>query len=90
MLDSFSAFDPELIRNIFGQVAASEFARTCAIFGLAAFVHSKQVRQEIKTQFGGLIAAVREDLTAQREILGKLGTRVDKIEDHLQLKGETK
>lgn len=69
--------------------ASAEFTRTCMYFGLAAFIHSRQVRKEIKAQFGELVAVLREDLEAQKSVLVGLTDRVVKIEKQLNVtKGE--
>lgn len=91
MLDLFgSGVDLEVLKNIFGAAASSDFTRTLSIFALAAYVHAKQVRKEIKLQFGELVGVLREDLEAQKSVLDKLANRVDTIEFKLNIKGEPK
>lgn len=81
--------DPtELIKIIFGEAASQDFIRIGAIFALCAYVHSKQVRTEIRTQFGELVKVLREDLDTQQTILGKIIGRVDTIESILRKKGD--
>ena len=80
--------NPELLKNILGDALTGEFVKTCSIFSLAAYVHSKQVRKEIKMQFGALISVLQMDLDAQKKTLGLLYDRVDTIERHLNIKGE--
>lgn len=76
-----SGLDVELVKNFFGEAASSEFTRTLVIFGLAALVHARQVRKEIKTQFGELVAVLREDLDATKTMIGSLSGRVAKLEE---------
>lgn len=86
-LDLFSgSLDPELLKNLFGATASGDFMRTCAIFALAAFVHARQVRKEIKAQFALLVSVLQADLEAQKKNVGMLAERIDKIEVRLQLK----
>lgn len=66
------------LEKIFGQAASSEFLRTLAIFTAAAFVHGKQVRQEIEKQLAPLTDALLLDAKLQRE-------RIDKIEKYLRM-----
>lgn len=86
LLDSFLSL--EMIKTLLSEAAQNELARTCGIFGFAALIHSKQVRKEIKAQFGLLVSVLREDLEAQKSVLGKLTDRVDNIESKLKLKGD--
>ena len=58
----------------------TEFTRTCAIFSLAAFVHARQVRKEIKAQFGELVSVLRADLQSQGNRLSGIENRVDRLE----------
>lgn len=87
-LESF--IDAEFVKNILGEAASSDFTRTCAIFALAAFVHGRQMRKEIKAQFGLLVTVLKEDLDAQQKVLGLHAVRLDKIEERLQIKEDTK
>ena len=70
----------EVIKNIFGEAASGEFVRTCSMFVLAAYVHSRQVRKEIKEQFTTLVSVLKQDLDAQQKMLGLITTRLDRIE----------
>lgn len=70
----------DVIQNIFGQAASGEFVRTCSMFVLAAYVHSRQVRKEIKDQFSTLVAVLKQDLDAQQKMLGLITSRLDRIE----------
>lgn len=78
--------DPELIKNFLGEAASSEFMKNCSIFALAALLHAKQMRKEIRTQVGLLISVLREDLHAHKNLIGSLDQRVGKIEEHLKIK----
>ena len=71
------------IPELLGNAAQTEFVRTAAIFGLAAHIHAKQVRKEIKTQLGELVAVLKQDLDAQKAAFLSLTSRVDKIEKNL-------
>lgn len=86
MLDSL--IDSETIRSIFGEAVSKEFLKTLAIFSAAAYVHGRQVRKEIRTQVGLLVRVLQADLEGQKFLLGKLGSRVDKIEKKLHIKHE--
>lgn len=79
-----SLISTETIKNILGEAASSEFARTCMIFALAAFVHARQVRKEIRAQFELLVSVLRDDLEGQRKVLGLHAVRLDNIELHLK------
>lgn len=81
-----SMIDPESVRNFLGEAAGSQFTRTLAIFGFAAMVHARQVRKEIKAQFGVLVSVLQQDLDTNKKLLGELGRRVDKIELHFKIK----
>lgn len=85
-MDLVSGLDMTIVANLFGDAAASEFARTCAIFALASFMHAQKVTKEIKTQFGLLINVIQADLDAQKDMLGTLHGRVARIEEHLKIK----
>lgn len=73
----------ELLKNIFGEAASRQFMQTCSIFALAAFVHARQVRKEIRTQFEIIATVLRQDLDAQQKMFGLLSGRVDKLEEHI-------
>jgi len=73
----------DLIKNLFGEAASGQFMRTCSIFALAAFIHARQVRKEIRTQFDLLVTVLRQDLDAQQKMLGILSGRIDKLEQHI-------
>lgn len=89
MLESLvAALNPEVLKNLLSEAASAELTKTLGIFGFAAWVHGSQVRKEIKTQFGSLISVLREDLDAQKNMLGNVVKRVEDIEAHI--KGETK
>lgn len=86
-MDLLGAFlDPEIIKNLLGDALSSEFMKTCSIFALAALIHAKQMRKEIRTQVGLLIDVIRQDLDSHRELIGTLRSRVDKLEQHLKRK----
>lgn len=78
----------EAFKNLFGEAASNQFFRDCLIFVAAAWVHSRQVRAEIKEQITELIAAFKEDRAAQTKIISNFEGRIDRIEEHLQIKGE--
>lgn len=80
--------DSTAIQTLLGAGLQTEFTRTCIIFGLAAFVHAKQVRKEIKEQFSTLVTVIREDLDAQKSVLAALTTRVDKLESQYVIKSK--
>lgn len=85
MLDSFvSAVGLDGLGAFVSAALQAEFTRTLAIFSAAAWVHSKQVRREIKQQIGSLVDVLRADLEGNKFLLGNLSTRVDKIETALQ------
>lgn len=71
----------QLIGQVFdGGLFASDYIRNAAMFALAMILHNRKMNQ--------LIAVIRQDLTAQQNLIGKLGGRVSKIEERLQLQGE--
>lgn len=72
--------NPESFIAFLGDAVQTEFARTCTIFGIAAWVHAKQVRTEIRRQFGELVSVLREDLEGQKFLIGTLTNRVTKLE----------
>lgn len=79
-------FDVEIISALLGDAMASEFYRTLALFTVAAWIHGRQVRKEIREQIGRLVSVLQQDLDAQKEVLCTLTGRVTKIENHLNLK----
>jgi hypothetical protein len=81
-----SAPNPDDVINFLSTAAQADFTKTCSIFALAAFVHARQVRAEIKSQFGLLVTVLKDDLDAQKSLLAGLSTRVDKIETQLKIK----
>lgn len=81
------SLDPGVIATVFGDAVASEFARTCAIFALAAFIHGRKVAKEVREQGQSLVNVIREDLDLQRKLLSALTDRVGKIEEHLHIGG---
>lgn len=70
----------DLITKILGDAAQSQFAKDCAIFALAALLHNRKMNQ--------LTAVLSKDLQTQQLLLGKVTDRVDKIEDHLKIRGK--
>jgi ribosomal protein S17E len=70
--------DPAVVGKIFGDALSSDFAKTLAIFTAAAYVHGKQVRNEIKIQLTELASVLRADLSAQK-------SRIYRIEQHLDM-----
>lgn len=78
--------DPEIIKNLLGDALSSEFMKTCSIFALAALIHAKQMRKEIRMQVGLLIDVLKADLDGHRNLISALHSRVDKIEKHLKIK----
>lgn len=81
-----TGLDAEVIKRLIGEAASADFLRMCAMFSLAAFIHARQVRKEIRDQLGVLITVLREDLDATKSMLGTLHTRVDRIENILNQK----
>lgn len=80
--------DPQMfaaIEKIFGAAAASDFLRTLAIFSAAAWVHSRTVSKTIRTKIDELILVFQADHDKQKIVVGELGTRVTKIEEHLSI-----
>lgn len=89
MLDLLNSFpDIEVIKNFLGEAAGTEFTKTCAIFGFAAMIHAKQVRKEIRTQFGELVSVLQKDLSAQQSVLAGLALRVDTLESRFKFKNK--
>lgn len=89
-MEVLAGLDVDALRGLFSEAVSHQFTQTLMIFAAAAFVHGRQVRKEIKTQFGELINVLRADLDAQKNVLGKLAGRVDNIEATLKIKGELK
>ncbi len=87
-MDLLSGLDVESIKTFLGDALSHDFSRMLFLFAAAALIHGKQVRKEIRTQFGALIDVLKEDLDAQKSVLGKLAMRVDNIEAKLNSKGE--
>ena len=79
-----SAPNPDDVINFLSNAAQAQFTQTCSIFALAAFVHSKQVRAEIKLQFEALVKVLQLDLDAQKSVLELHGRRLDDIEKKLK------
>lgn len=79
--------DPNTLATIFGNAIGSDFLRTCAIFALAAKIHSHTVAKQIKLAVGELVTVVQADLDQQRKISSELTGRVANIEFHLKLGG---
>lgn len=71
----------EYITALVGDAVSKDMARFTVAFGLAAWLHSRQVRKEIKTQFSALISVLERDLSMQSERLGKVEARMDRIEN---------
>ena len=78
--------DGDTLEAFFGDSLKAQFFRTLFLFTAAAWVHGRQVRKEIRNQVGELISVLKQDLKAQKEMLGALTGRVTKIETHLNLK----
>lgn len=79
-------FSGDTLEAFFGDTLKAEFFRILFLFTAAAWIHGRQVRKEIKNQIGELISVLKEDLKAQKEMIGALTGRVTKIETHLNLK----
>lgn len=77
--------DSKTLQLIFGDAITKDFVRMLFIFAAAAFVHARQVRKEIRAQFGELVKVLRDDLEGQKFLIGKLAIRVDDIEEKLHL-----
>lgn len=78
----------DIVLKFFGDWAQTEFTKTLAIFTFAAYVHSKQVRKEVRAQFDKLVSVLQQDLDANKIMLGKLASRIDNIEGHLKIREE--
>lgn len=76
--------DAQIVTRIFGDTVSKEFAQTLAIFVAAAYVHGRQVSSAIRREIGSLTAVLRADLDAQKDLVGRVNVRVDKIELQLQ------
>ncbi len=50
------------------------------MFALAAFVHSRQVRKEIKAQFEILVGVLRDDLSSQNQRISGIESRLKQVE----------
>lgn len=83
----FMSLDTDVIQAVFGSLQ-TQFFQTLALFTAAAWIHGRQVRTEIKKQMGLLVEVLQQDLTAQKEVLASLTGRIDRIEEHLNIKGE--
>jgi hypothetical protein len=70
----------EAMRGFVSEALQTEFSRTCIIFSLAALLHSRQVRKEIKNQFDRLVEVLKDDLSKQSSRLGAVETRVERLE----------
>lgn len=81
-------FDTQLLTRIFGDAVSKEFSQTLAIFVAAAYVHGRQVSGAIKREVGLLTEVLRADLDAQKDLVGRVNLRVDKIELQLQNRGQ--
>ncbi len=80
--------DPQVlavVEKIFGAAAASDFIRTLAIFSAAAWLHSRGVRKEIRTQIGDLISVFKQDHDNQQKAVAELRSDVDKIKMQLNI-----
>lgn len=77
------------LKSFFGEALQTEFSRTLAIFAAAAWVHSRQVRKEIRAQFESLVGVLKQDLEGNKFLLGQLTGRVTKIEEKLGLESKT-
>jgi predicted transcriptional regulator len=79
----FSTIGLDGLKSFLSDALQNEFGRTVAIFAAAAWVHSRQVRAEIKKQFGELVAVLKADLEGNKFLITQLGSRVNKIESKL-------
>ncbi len=84
--DFGALIDSHTIKAFLGDTASQEFLKTLVVFAAAAYVHARQVRKEIKDQIGALIEVLKADLEGQKYLLGKLDSRVGKLEEKLQVK----
>lgn len=81
MLDSlFHAVGIEGVTAFFSEALQTEFARTLAVFAAAAWVHSRQVRKEIKQQFELLVSVLQKDLEGNKFLISQLTGRVTRLE----------
>lgn len=82
------SLDSGLIQKVFGDAVSTDFMKTLAIFTAAAYVHGRKVSLAIKNEVGELTRVVRLDLDQQQKLSSMLIRRVDRIEEHLHIKGE--
>lgn len=79
--------DLGVIGSAFGEAMNHEIIRYVTAFSIAAWIHSKNVRKEIKLQMSGLIEsidAVRETLADEIAIQAKRIELHDERLDHIQ------
>jgi hypothetical protein len=90
---SQSGIDHEIIKSFFGEAAGNQMAQAGFFFTMAAWIHAGRVKKEIKSNFLGLTTALnniadsfREDLKKHSERLDNLSSRIENIENNIQIK----
>jgi hypothetical protein len=81
---------PELLQKFIGEAANNQIIQTGFFFTVAAWLHSGQVKNEIRINFQSLTEAInnvatslREDLKKHSDELVKLSVRVQTVENNL-------
>lgn len=71
----------ESLLSLFGEAAQSQVVHYGGFFTLAAMIHGRQVRAEIRSQFTLLTASIDK----LSEALNAHATRLDKVEDDVKI-----
>lgn len=73
--------DLEKLMGLFGEAATSQVVHYGGFFTLAAFIHAKQVRAEIKNQFSLLMSSI-DNLS---RALASHASRLDTVEQDVKI-----
>lgn len=84
--------NPEIVSKFLGEAASNQIVQAGFFFTVAAWLHSGQVKSEIRANFQSLTDAInnvaeslRDDLKKHSEELVKLSMRVQNVENNLNL-----
>lgn len=88
-----SMISQEALKHFLGEAAQNQITQAGFFFTLAAWLHSGRVKKEIKSNFASLTEAInnvaeslRQDLKNHSNRLDNLTSRVETVENNLNLK----
>lgn len=72
--------DLDQIQSFLTDAIQHEVVKWSVAFSIAAFVHSRQIRKEIRFQVGNITDSIKDVARTLKEDLDKQGKRLDNVE----------